>query len=459
MQVSHTPHHLDIAFDDSNLVAHAGLALSSQLAARLEVRKLIRQRLHLSSGVPGAAHADLKAMTLISALLAGADCIDDVDLLRSGATEQVIGQWVAAPSTIGTFLRAFTWGHARQLDAVSGELLARAWKAGAGPGDAPFTFDIDSTICETYGTQKQGGSKFTYTKTRGYHPLLAVGAASPAGAGTGTGTGTGDILHGRLRGGPANSGRGAGSFVTETISRIRAAGATGQLTLRADSGFYSSAVVDACRRDDVRFSITVRLCRRLHEIIGAIPEKEWTEIPYWLEGSADVTETTYVPFTSRRRRQAVRLIIRRVMPTPGSQLALQGVGYTYHAVITDREGNTLELEADHRRHAEIENTIRDVKYGMALNHMPSGRFAANAAWLGFNVIAHNLARWVTRLGLKETLLTTKTVRTRFIALPGRLARTGRRLHLHLPANWPWQDAFLAARENLASLAIPAATPA
>ena len=147
MQVSHTRHHLDIAFDDRNLVAHAGLALTSQLAARLEVRKLIRERLHLGHGVPGAAHADLKAMTLISALLAGADCIDDVDLLRSGATEQVIGQWVAAPSTIGTFLRAFTWGHARQLDAVSGELLARAWKAGAGPGDAPFTFDIDSTIC------------------------------------------------------------------------------------------------------------------------------------------------------------------------------------------------------------------------------------------------------------------------------------------------------------------------
>ncbi len=147
VQVSHTPHHLDIVFDDRNLVAHAGLALTSELPARLEVRKLIRERLHLGHGVPGAAHADLKAMTLISALLAGADCIDDVDLLRSGATEQVIGQWVAAPSTIGTFLRAFTWGHARQLDAVSGELLARAWNAGAVPGDAPFTFDIDSTIC------------------------------------------------------------------------------------------------------------------------------------------------------------------------------------------------------------------------------------------------------------------------------------------------------------------------
>ncbi len=279
MPVSHTPDRLDIVFDDGNLVAHAGLALTSQLAARLRVRKLVRERLHLDPGIPGSANADLKAMTLISALLAGAECIDDVDLLRSGATASVIGQWIAAPSTIGTFLRAFTWGHARQLDAVSGELLARAWKAGAGPGDAPFTFDIDSTICETYGVQKQGGSKFTYTKTRGYHPLLAVGGVNP------TGAGTGDVLHSRLRGGPANSGRGAGSFVTETISRIRAAAATGQLTLRADSGFYSTAVTDACRREDVRFSITVRLCRRLHEIIGAIPEKEWTEIPYWLKES------------------------------------------------------------------------------------------------------------------------------------------------------------------------------
>jgi hypothetical protein len=160
-----------------------------------------------------------------------------------------------------------------------------------------------------------------------------------------------------------------------------------------------------------------------------------------------------------RLREEFRLIIRRVMPTPGSQLALQGIGYTYHAFITDREGPPLDLEADHRRHAEIENTIRDVKYGMALNHMPSGRFAANAAWLEFNAIAHNLARWITRLGLGETLLTTKTVRTRFIALPGRLARRGRRLHLHLPANWPWQDAFLAARERLASLVVPATTPA
>ena len=232
---------------------------------------------------------------------------------------------------------------------------------------AAHTIDIDSTICATYGVHKQGGSRFTYTKVRGYHPLLAVAA------------GTGDVLHSRLRGGPAFSGRGAAGFLTETVSRVRAAGATGQLTLRADSGFYASALVDACERSDVRYSITVRMSCQLHEVIAAIPEEAWRQIPYWLEGSADVAETTYVPFASRGRRQAVRLVVRRVMPTPGSQLALAGVGYTHHGLITDREGALLDLEADHRRHAEIENTIRDLKYGMGLNHMPSGRFAANLA--------------------------------------------------------------------------------
>ena len=197
----------------------------------------------------------------------------------------------------------------------------------------------------------------------------------------------------------------------QTVTRIRGAGATGALTMRADSGFYATGVVDACADHDVRFSITVRLCRSLHTAISALPENAWTSIPYWLEETADVAETTYVSFASRRRRTAYRLIVRRVMPTPGSQLALKGVGYTYHALITNRDGDMLDLEADHRRHAEVENGILDLKEGMALRHLPSGRFAANAAWLGFNVMAHNLARWLTRLGLQEPLLRTKTLRT------------------------------------------------
>jgi hypothetical protein len=155
----------------------------------------------------------------------------------------------------------------RQLDAVNGEALKRAWRAGAGPGDAPLTVDIDSTICETYGVQKQGGSRFTYTKVRGYHPLVA------------TASGFGDVLHTRHRGGPAFSGRGAGTFVTETIHRVCAAGATGELTFRADSGFYASAVVSACRKQQARFSITARSSKGLQQVIGAIGEADWTPIP------------------------------------------------------------------------------------------------------------------------------------------------------------------------------------
>ena len=218
-------------------------------------------------------------------------------------------------------------------------------------------------------------------------------------------------------------------------------------------------MVDACRDHDVRFSITVRLCRSLHTAIGEIKDEDWHPIPHWLEGSADVAETTYVPFRSRGHRQRYRLIVRRVMPTPGSQLALKGIGYTYHVLITDREGELLELEADHRRHADVEQTILDLKEGVAVRHLPSGRFAANAAWLGFNAIAHNLMRWLTRLGLEKPLQRTKTPRTRLIALPGRLARSGRRTALHLPKAWPWQSEYRDARERIASLPPAAAATA
>ena len=221
----------------------------------------------------------------------------------------------------------------------------------------------------------------------------------------------------RLRQGRANTARGASHFLRETVSRVRHAGATGQLTVRADSGFYAHAIVAVCRdavcRDkDVRCSITVRQHVRLRNIIEAIPEEDWTPIPYWMEGAADVAETTYVPFESKPDAATVRLIVRRVKPTPGTQLALF-VNYSYHGFITDRDGATLALEADHRRHAEIENAIRDLKYGVGLNHLPSGRFAANAAWLAVQVMAHNLARWTARIGLGEQLVTTKLGFTQF----------------------------------------------
>ena len=258
----------------------------------------------------------------------------------------------------------------------------------------------------------------------------------------------------RLRKGRANTARGAAHFLRETAGRVHYAGATGPLTVRADSGFYTHGLVAVCRKTKVRFSITVRQHAGLRNIIEAIPEADWTPIPYWMDGAADVAETTYTPFDSEPDAAPVRLIVRRVKPTPGSQLALFA-SYSYHAFITDREGETLELEADHRRHAEIENAIRDLKYGVGLNHLPSGRFAANGAWLAVQVLAHNLARWTARLGLGEQIVTTKTLRRRFFSLAGRLTHSARRLTLHLPQRWPWETQFSRALARLRALPFPA----
>jgi hypothetical protein len=434
MQSSHTLPRLSVAFSDTHAVGNAGLLLPATLAERLGLRRLIDERVDLGSA-PGRANVGLKALTLIFSALAGGDSIDDADLLRAGSTQAVLAQEVRAPSTLGTFLRSFTFGHARQLDIVSRRLLTRAWGAGAGPDSHPLTIDIDSTICETYGLAKAGGSRFTYTHTRGYHPLLAVAA------------GTGEVLNTRLRGGPAHTSRGVSRFLAETIERVRAAGAGGPLTLRADSGFYSEKVVSACRRRDVRFSLTVRLHKRLKERIAALPEEAWSAIPYVFPG-AGVAETTYTPFG--KQGTPVRLIVRRTPPTPESQPALFAA-YGYHAFITDREGDTLTLEADHRRHAEIENVIRDLKYGVGLNHLPSGRFGANAAWLSLQVMAHNLALWVNRLGLAGPPLRLKTLRCRYLSLPGRLTTKGRYFFLSLPIAWPWRETFMAALARLRAL--------
>ena len=258
----------------------------------------------------------------------------------------------------------------------------------------------------------------------------------------------------RLREGRANTARGAAHFLRETVGRVRHAGARGPLTVRADSGFYTHAMVAACRETNVRFSITIRQHASLRKLIEAIPEADWTPVPYWMDGSADVAETTYTPFQTEHGAAPVRLIVRRVRPTPGSQLALFA-NYSYHGFITDRDGETIELEADHRHHAEIENAIRDLKYGVGLNHLPSGRFAANAAWLAVRVMAHNLARWAARTGLGEQVVTTKTLRRRFFSIAGRLTRWARRLTLHLPQRWPWEAQFSRALARLRAIPLPA----
>ena len=373
------PDRIQITFDDRRLVANAGLLLPVTLAQHLGLRELVDHHLDLGNA-PGRANPGDKMLTLVASALAGGDCIDDADVLRTGGTAQTLGCVVKAPSTLGTFLRSFRWGHVRQLDRVSRELLARAWSAGAGPGDAPFTIDLDSTICETYGLAKEGARDHGYTGKRGYHPLLAVAA------------GTGDVLMARLREGRANTARGAAHGCPLLHHRPPARPPAQSHRGHTRAGLDAHPLLDGGRRRCGR--------NQLH----SLPEQ------------ADAAP--------------VRLIVRRVKPTPGSQLALFAT-YSYHGFITDREGETLALEADHRRHAEIENAIRDLKYGVGLNHLPSGRFPANGAWLAVQVIAHNLARWTARIGLGEQIVTTKTLRRRFFSMAGRLTRSARRLTLHL----------------------------
>ena len=425
------PDRIRILFDDHRLVANAGLILPATLALRLGLPQLLRKHLDLG-GAPGRANTGDKMMTLVASALAGGDCIDDADALRAGGTARVLGFTAKAPSILGTFLRSFRWGHVRQLDRVSRELLARVWKAGAGPGDAPFTIDLDSTICETYGLAKEGARHHGYTGKRGYHPLLA-----------------------RLREGRANTARGAAHFLRETVGRVRYCGARGQLTVRADSGFYTHALVAACREMDVRFSITIRQHKSLRNLIEAIPDADWTPVPYWMDGAADVAQTTYTPFQAEADAAPVRLIVRRVKPTPGSQLALFAT-YSYHGFITDRgRGDAGTGGRFIAVHAEIENAIRDLKYGVGLNHLPSGRFAANGAWLAVQVMAHNLARWTARIGLGQQIVTTKTLRRRVFALAGRITRSARRLTLHLPRRWPWEEQFSRALARLRAIPLPA----
>jgi hypothetical protein len=437
---SHTSPHLNLAFDDRRVIADAGLLLPVELARRLGLRELIDQQLDLGQR-PGGARVGAKAMTLVASLLAGGDSIEEAGSLRMPGMATLLGHRVPAASTLGTFLRAFSYGHSQQLERVTEQALRRAWRAGVQPA-AGMTIDLDATICETYGLQKQGAQQVTYAKVRGYQPFLAVSADS------------GEVLHSRLRAGTAAPARGAGHFVGQTLRRVRRLGHRGPLVVRADSGFYVAEVVAACRRHDARFSISVRQFEPLRRRIEAIPEASWRPIG-WPEGQAEVAETRYVAFASSHRgrpRQPVvtRLIARRVRAA-SPQLSLPGLDYRYHAFITDRPGDLITVEADHRRHAVVENTIRQLKYDLGLNHLPSGRFAANAVWLTLNVLALNLCRWLDRLGLGDLRLTAKTLRRRLFSVPGRLVRSGRRQWLRLPRHWPFANQFLESWTRVQAL--------
>ena len=301
-RVSHGIDRVVVSFDDPNLVANAGLLLVGTLVVRLGLESLIDTTVRLGRRV-GGARPGRKVLTLVHAIVAGASHIDHADMLRSGATEVVLPHRVMAPSTLGTFLRSFTFGHVRQLEAVVGKALERAWAMGAGPGSARLVIDVDSTVCEVAGKAKAGAS-YAYTKVLGYHPILASRAD------------TGEVLHARLRTGSANTARGTRRFVEELVARVRRAGASGEIVARFDSGYWSNDTIAVLGRLDVRYTMAVRTrTKGLASAIAAIDEKAWVAIAYTAGGEAQVAECLY----NKRR-----LVVRRTRLTgagPGPAVA------------------------------------------------------------------------------------------------------------------------------------------
>jgi hypothetical protein len=437
-------HGLAAVFDDPNLVSCAGLAPVLALAQRCGLHRLVATKVGLD--VPGGANPDVKVPALVAGMVAGADSIDDMDLLRHGGMGGLFAD-VRAPSTLGTFLRCFTFGHVRQLDAAASALLANlAAHTPLLPDADQIAFvDVDDTVRETHGYAKQGAG-YGYTGIKGLNALLAT-VCTPTAAPL--------IAATRLRKGSTNSARGAARLIADALATARGAGASRLVIVRADSAFYNHEVISAIRRAGARFSITARTTPSVAATIGAIDEGAWIPIRYpnaiwdadeqrWIS-DAEVAEIPYTAFTGRRRGEQVtaRLIVRRVRrlnPAGDDQGELFGA-YRYHAVFTNSPMTLLQAESQHRGHAVVEQVIADLKGG-ALAHLPSGRFNANGAWLVCAAIAFNLTRAAGVLAsVFHARATTATIRVQLINVPGRLARSARRLVLHLPQDWPWQHAW------------------
>jgi Transposase DDE domain group 1 len=462
VRVSHSFPAISTVFDDPNLVSCAGLAPTMALAQRAGLTDLVSSTLTLKT--KGGVNAHLKVPALVAGMVAGADSIDDMDLLRHGGMGRLFTD-VRAPSTLGTFLRSFTFGHVRQLDAVASRFVIALAKnapilAGADQG---CYVDIDDTIKATHGYAKQGAGH-GYNGVKGLNALLAI-VSTPISAPV--------VVATRLRRGPANSARGAARLVADALATAKACGAGGLVTVRADSAYYGHDVIAAARRGGARFSITVRMNRTVVKAISEIEESAWVPIHYpnaiWdedeqrLVSDAEVAEVPFTAFTSRRKADHIsaRLIVRRVRRlNPKSVPAGQGElfsAYRHHGVFTDSTLTMLEAEKSHRAHAIVEQVIADFKGG-ALAHLPSGQFAANGAWLVMAAIAFNLTRAAgTIASVFHAKATTATIRRQLIAVPGRLARSARRLVIHLPKDWPWQDSWEGLFNTVCGPPTPATT--
>jgi Transposase DDE domain group 1 len=457
MQLCHTRAATSVRFDDPNLVSAAGLVPALALAEAAGLRDLADE--HLSVPTDKGANPGLKVASLVAGMVAGADSIDDMALLRHGGMGRLFTK-IYAPSTLGSFLRAFTFGHVRQLDAVASRVLTALGSrtpllsAPATEPDRLVLVDVDDTVIEVHGYAKQGAS-FGYTRVRGLNALLATvstNGSAPV------------IVAQRLRKGSCGSPRGAARLVTDALKTVKAmtrstGGTASRPLLRADSAFYGRATIGAATRAGADVSVTVRLNPKVKKTIAAIADDAWTAIEYpdavfdeqaqrWVS-RAEVAEIGYTAFAGHPADAVPgRLVVRRIPDlNPRGQHGQDPLfdSWRFHAFFTTTDPDLLDTVAadrTHRAHAVIEQVHADLK-NSALAHLPSGKFTANAAWLVLAVVAFNLTRATATLTRQPRLAkaTTATIRRTLINVPARVASSARRITLHLPAAWPWQKAW------------------
>lgn len=449
MQSSHAAAVVDVAFDDPNLIADAGLVPVIALAEQIGLPGLVEKHVTITGAANSAgANPGAKVMSLVAGMIAGADSIEDVDRLRHAGNAVVFDE-IRAPSTLGSFLRAFTHGHVQQLNAVLRQTLIRLTEqVPLLPGAEEVVFvDLDSTHRQVYGYAKQGAAVGRLTGKKTLHPLIAT-ACTPIARPV--------VVAIRMRKGRAADVRGAARFVAEALTTVRAIAPRARIVVRADSKFYTADVVATAARYDAHVSLTTGSNPAVNAAIARIPDTAWTAIHYpnafvdtetgELVSDAEVAEIDYTAFTSRPKNRQVsgRLIVRRVKRlNPKNAPGQQGLFdvWRHHAVFVTSPFEMLQAETQHRGHAIIEQVIADAA-GSALAHLPSGIFTANAAWAVLWAIAHNLTRAAAALaGAFHARATTATIRAHLINVPARLARSARRLTLHLPQHWPWTPAW------------------
>ena len=448
MQLFHTPPVASAVFDDQNLVSFAGLVPLMALARRAGLARLADT--WLSVPTDKGANAGLKVCSLVAGMAAGADSIDDIDVLRTGGMGKVLTS-TYAPSTLGSFLRAFTSGHVRQLDAVASRFLTSLASdtalLGAPAAQSMVMVDLDDTIVEVHGHQKQGAA-FGYSGIRGINAILAT---------VSTDTVAPVVVAQRLRRGNCGSPRGVTRLVCDALATTRRTHLAGRdVLVRADSAFYCRALIGAARKAGAQVSVTVRMNPVVKRAIAAISADAWMTIKYphgiydeearvWIS-EAQVAEIPFTAFSSRKAAEQVpgRLVVRRIPDVNTRANTGQATlfeTWRFHAFFTTTDLDTVIADQTHRRHAIIENVHADLK-GSAVAHLPSGVFTANAAWLVCAVMAFNLTRAAATItGTTLAKATTATIRRKLIQIPARIATSARRVHLHLPAGWIWADAW------------------